>query len=258
MSAEDISSGETPIAFPKPPAKSESYRPSLLRDISVEERPQERMERLGAASLQDRELLAMLLRSGRPGFDVLAIADHILREAGSLAGLVHFRRGDFQKVPGIGKVKSLQLEAVTEIARRVTLQKSAERPVFDAPEKVFRYFTPLVAGLEVEKFWILCLTRKNTLMRVAEITSGTASASLVHPREVFREAIRQGAVTLIAVHNHPSGDPSPSSADIQVTRQLREAAKIISIDLLDHIIVGHAQYDPRKVGFYSFHDAGLL
>lgn len=244
--------------MPEKKEQPAAYRPTRLQELQVEERPQERMERLGPGALQDRELLAMILRSGSKGFNVLEVASQILHEAGSLGNLASFRPEDFRNIRGIGKVKSLQMAAVSEITRRTVIQKSGERPVFDDPAKVFRYIFPISSPLSVEKFWILCLTRKNTLLRLSEITSGTAVASLVHPREVFREAIRQGAVSLIAVHNHPSGDPSPSSADIRVTRQLREAAKIVDIELLDHIVVGNEIHDPRGIGYYSFRDAGIL
>jgi DNA repair protein RadC len=235
----------TPYAFPK------------LREIAVNERPQERLERLGPGALSDAELLAMLLRSGNREIDVMGLATSLVTEAGSLAGLVRWSETDFRKLKGIGKVKALQLIAVMEVAKRILLQQQ-NQPVLNTPELVFAHFRPLAAGLDVEKFWVLCLTRKNTLMKRVEVTSGTASASLVHPREVFREAIRIGALSIIAVHNHPSGDPAPSSADLQVTRQLREAARTVGIDLLDHIIIGHPGADPRGQGFYSFREAGLL
>ena len=240
------------------PASSPTYQTSRLRFLQPSERPQEKLARLGPEVLSDEELLAMILRSGSADHDVLAVASSLLKDVSCLADLVRWTAEDFARYKGIGPVKSLQLVTIMEIAKRVLLQKEGERPLFDAPEKVYRYFMPIAAGLAVEKFWILCLTRKNTLLSKAEITSGTASSSLVHPREVFREAIRRGAVALIGVHNHPSGDPAPSAADIQVTRQLREAAKVVSIDFLDHVIIGDHRHDPRQQGFYSFRDAGIL
>jgi DNA repair protein RadC len=128
----------------------------------------------------------------------------------------------------------------------------------DTPEGVFAWLLPIAEGLSVEKFWALSLNRKNRLIRCEVITSGTATASLVHPREVFRPAIRNSATAIICAHNHPSGDPSPSQADIRVTKQLREAAKIVQIDLLDHIIIGSTSLDPAQKGFYSFAESGLL
>lgn len=226
--------------------------------MAVSERPQERMERHGAAHLSDTELLAMLLRSGSRDLDVIALSGRLIDDAGSLAGLVGWTAEDFQRVKGIGKVKSLQLLAVMEIAKRVLIQQKGKAPVFNAPELVFDHIAPVAAGLDIEKFWVLCLNRKNGLIRRVEVTSGTATSSLVHPREVYRAAIRLGASAIIGVHNHPSGDPSPSSADIQVTRQLREASRTVGIDLLDHIIVGRPAVDPQGRGFYSFREAGLI
>ena len=230
-----------------------------LRDLAEGERPQERLERFGPAALSDIELLAMLLRSGSKGHNVLELASSIINEVGSLSRLISWKEIDFRKMKGIGKVKSLQMVAVLELARRVLDQQQREQPLsLNDPGRVYSHFIPVSAGLEVEKFWVLCLNRKNMLIKRVEITSGTASSSLVHPREVFREAIRVGACAIIAVHNHPSGDPGPSSADIQVTRQLREAAKTVAIDFLDHVIVGDKRLDPRGLGFYSFKDNGLV
>jgi DNA repair protein RadC len=239
-------------------SNSEAYSNNRLRDLAVNDRPQERLERLGPAALSDTELVAMLLRSGSRDLDVVGLSTLVISEAGSLAGLVKWQENDFRKLKGIGKVKALQLITVMEIAKRVLTQQGGAQPVLNTPELIFAHFRPIAAGLEVEKFWVLCLNRKNVLIKRVEVTSGTASSSLVHPREVFREAIRLGALSIVAVHNHPSGDPGPSSADIQVTRQLREASRTVGIDLLDHIIVGEATSDPRGQGFYSFHEAGLL
>ena len=200
----------------------------------------------------------MLLRKGTRSRDVLAVAEDLLSEGGSLSGLLSLGTGDLLKIHGIGRVKALQIAAVLEMARRAILERAEEQPVFDRPELVYRFFQPIIAGLEVEYFWVLCLNRKNRLMRRCEVTKGTASASLIHPREFFRPGIQSGASALIAVHNHPSGDPAPSSADIQVTRRLRESAGVLDLDLLDHVIVGRGSADPRNLGFYSFSEAGLL
>ena len=231
---------------------------SRLQELAVAERPQERLERFGPASLSDTELLAMLLRSGTRGQDVLTLAARLLTNAGSLAGLVTWRVTDFRKFKGIGRVKALQLIAVTEIARRVLGQEQELAPVLNHPELIWTYFQPITYGLEVEKFWALCLNRKNRLIRRVEVTSGTAGSTLVHPREVFREAIREAASAVICVHNHPSGDPAPSAADIRATRQLREAAQTVEIEFLDHVVIGSKSVDPSGLGYYSFRNAGLL
>jgi DNA repair protein RadC len=235
-----------------------SHAPSRLSELAVGERPQERLERFGAAALSDTELLAMVLRTGRRGMSVLALASVLLAEAGSLAALVPWTEPDFRRVKGIGRVKALQLVAMMELARRVLAQNPAEAPVLDRPDRVFAHFQPVVAGLAVEKLWVLCLNRKNRLIKRVEVTSGTATGSLVHPREVFRTAIREAATTVICVHNHPSGDPAPSAADLQVTRRLREAAQTVDIELADHLILGNRTADPAGRGYYSFREAGLL
>ena len=241
-----------------PDAPVDYPAPNRLRSIAVGERPQERLERHGPAALSDTELLAMLLRSGTRGQDVLTLASRLISEAGSLAGLIAWRPEDFQKLKGIGRVKSLQLLAVMEVARRVIGQQAGESPLLNRADLVYAWCQPLVAGLEVEKFWVLCLNRKNRLLKYVEITSGTATAALAHPREVFRAAIRESAAAVVCVHNHPSGDPAPSAPDLQVTRQLREAAKAVDIMLLDHVIVGRVASDPLARGYYSFRDSGLL
>jgi DNA repair protein RadC len=235
-----------------------TYPALRLKDLAVQDRPQERLEALGPAALSDTELLAMLLRSGSKGHNVLTIAQRLIAEAGSLAKLVAWTEADFRRQLGIGRVKALQLVTVMEIARRVLAKDGATEALFNRPELVLTHFEPLIAGLAVEKFWVLCLNRKNRLLKQVEITSGTATSSLAHPREVFRAAIRHGATAVVCVHNHPSGDPAPSAADVQVTRQLREAAKAVDIDLLDHVIVGRAATDPQGRGYYSFREAGVL
>ena len=236
----------------------DTYRPLRVKDLAVGERPQERLEKHGAAALSDTELLAMLLRSGSKGHNVLAIAQRLITEAGSLARLLSWTQEDFRRLKGIGRVKALQLITVLEVARRVLEQPGPIDLPIEKPATVLTHFAAQIAGLEIEKFWVLCLNRKNRLIKQVEISSGTATNSLAHPREVFREAIRHGATAVICVHNHPSGDPAPSNADLQVTRQLREAAKAVDIQLHDHVILGRQAADPRGLGYYSFRQSGML
>ncbi len=226
--------------------------------MALGERPQERLERVGAKALSDTELLAMLLRSGNRELDVLGLSSTLLSRAGSLGKLLTWHEADFRAIHGIGHVKALQLLAVMEMARRIISQSFPVDVLLDSAEAVYRHLAPHVAGLAVEKFWVLCLNRKNRLLRLVEVSSGTATASLVHPREAFREAIQAGASAVIAAHNHPSGDPTPSQADIRATRQLKEASRVVDIELLDHVILGSPSADPAGCGYYSFCDAGLL
>lgn len=234
------------------------YPPLRVRDLSVNDRPQERLQRLGATALSDTELLAMLLRSGGKGNNVLTIAQQLIAQSGSLAALVQWNDADFRRLKGIGRVKALQLVTVMEVARRVLASAGDPAPILNRPELVHAHLRPVFESLQIEKFWVLCLNRKNRLLKQVEITSGTATSSLAHPREVFREAIRHGATAVICAHNHPSGDPAPSAADVQMTRQLRDAAKAVDIELVDHVVLGRAATDPRGVGFYSFRQAGVI
>lgn len=231
-----------------------------LQTLAVGDRPQERLEKLGAGALSDSELLAMLLRSGTQGHDVLTLSNRLIAEAGSLAGLIQWREADFKKLKGIGRIKALQLITVMEIARRILAQSGdpSPTPLIDSAEKAAEFFRPYVHGLVVEKFWVLCLTRRNRLIKCIELTSGTATNTLAHPREVFREAIKESAAAVLCAHNHPSGDPTPSSADIKMTRQLRDASLAVDIQLLDHVILGRPASDPGGLGHYSFRAAGLI
>jgi DNA repair protein RadC len=229
-----------------------------IKIMPLGERPQERLERFGAAALSDTELLAMLVRSGTKGQDVLTLSSRLISEAGSLAGLLAWHEADFRNLKGIGRVKALQLVATMEVARRAISFPAVESPFLSRADQIAASVQSVASGLDVEKFWVLCLNRRNRLRKRVEISSGTATAALAHPREVFRSAIREGASALVCVHNHPSGDPSPSAADIQLTRQLREAASAVDIPLLDHVIIGRRGADPLGRGYYSFREAGLL
>jgi len=235
-----------------------SYPENRLRATALGERPQERMERHGAAALSDTELLAMLLRSGTRGMDVITLAARLISEGGSLAGLIGWREEDFRRFKGIGRIKALQLVAMMELARRVRSQPLGDTPLLNRPDLIREFLQPTAQGLAVEKFWVLSLNRKNRLIRCTEVSSGTATAALAHPREVFREAMGAAASAVVCAHNHPSGDPAPSAADVQITRQLREAARTVDIQLLDHVILGRPEADPAGRGYYSFREAGVL
>ncbi len=245
--------------FPNSPAiGSAQYPQNRLSVLPAGERPQERLERLGAAALSDSELLALLLRSGTRGQDVLTVSSRLISEAGSLAGLLTWNEADFRNLRGIGRIKALQLVAAMEVARRAITFPLCEASILNRADLIAAHLEAVAAGLEVEKFWVLCLNRRNRLRKRVEVSSGIATAALAHPREVFRSAIRESAAAVVCAHNHPSGDPSPSAADIQLTRQLREAAAAVDIPLLDHVIIGRRGADPLGRGYYSFREAGLL
>jgi len=229
-----------------------------LASLPLYERPQERLERLGASALSDTELLAIVLRNGSQGCDVLTVAESLLSEAGSLPALSTWTHSDFSRQHGIGRIKGLQLAGILELSRRLHGDPLGGQPLMREPSDIARHLAPRARGLEVEKFWTLCLNTRRRLIRCVEVSSGTATASLAHPREVFREAIRLSASCVAIAHNHPSGDPEPSSADVSITRQLRDAARITGIELVDHVIVGTPDADPSGRGFFSFRLAGLM
>ncbi|HRE04625.1 MAG TPA: DNA repair protein RadC [Opitutaceae bacterium] len=222
------------------------------------EQPQARLDNFGAGALSDTELIALVLHCGIAGRDLRDLAGRLLAEAGSLRGFLSWQPVDFQRLRGIGWGKARQLAAMVEIARRIARTDDGEAPLLNRPELVAQFMAPYVTGLEIEKFWVACVNRKNRLKKLVEVTSGTATSSLAHPREVFRCAIQHGATGIVCIHNHPSGDPAPSAADVQVTRQLREASRAVDIELLDHVIVGRAGADPRGVGYHSFRECGVL
>lgn len=225
--------------------------------LVVSEQPQARFDRFGVHALSDTELLALVLNVGVSGQPVTFLAARLLAEAGSLQNLARWTAPDFTRLHGIGRTKAKQLSAMLEIARRLSAA-ATEAPILNRPELVAEHLRPLAGHLDIEKFWVLCLNRKNRLIKCVELTSGTATSALAHPREVFREAIRYGASAVICAHNHPSGDPGPSSADAQLTRQLHEASRTVDIELIDHVILGRSSADPRGIGHYSFRAAGVL
>lgn len=229
-----------------------------LRETAAGDRPRERLDAVGAGGLSDTELLALLLGSGARGQDVLTLSARLMAEAGSLSGLTSWRDGDFRRWKGVGRVKAARLAAAIEIARRVLGGPSGSTPLLTRADLVADHLQPVMVGLEVEKLWVLCLNRKNRLIKCVEVSSGTATSALAHPREVFRAAIRESAAAIVCVHNHPSGDPTPSAADLQITRLLREAARTVEIALLDHVILGRAEADPQARGYYSFREAGVI
>jgi DNA repair protein RadC len=226
--------------------------------IACGEQPQQRLEAFGAGALSDTELIAIMLHTGIRGHSVLGLASQLIAQAGSIAGLASWQPEDFQRLKGIGQTKGRQLAALIEIGRRMIKQPAGEAPLLNRPELIAAHMAPFARSLEVEKFWVLCLNRRNRLKKLVEVTSGTAANTLVHPREVFRSAIQYGSTAIVCVHNHPSGDPQPSSADMQITRQLREASRTMDIHLLDHVIVGEAVTDPAGLGYYSFRSTGLI
>jgi len=209
-----------------------------LLTIACSEQPQVRLETFGASALSDTELVATILQgNGTRAEKALAEASRLIAEAGSIAGLASWQPADYRRFNGMSRMKAARLSAVAEVARRMMRNPATSNVLCDRADAIAALFWPLLPGLQVEKFWVLCLSRKNRLIRMVEVTSGTATATLAHPREVYREALRHAAAAIVCVHNHPSGDPAPSAPDLHVTRVLREASKAVDIEMLDHMRV---------------------
>lgn len=221
-------------------------------------RPRERLAKFGAKSLLDEELLAIMLRTGSQGKNVLVLARQLLDSFGSLAQLMNAGVEELKSYGGIGEVKSIELAAMLELSRRVMLGEVNKRTIFNAPEHVAQRVNLIKALSQTESFFVFPLDKRCRLctQNPIEISSGTLDASLVHPREVFREAIRYSAAFIILAHNHPSGDPTPSRKDIEITKELVEAGRQLSIPILDHVVVGDEAV--LKPGFFSMHRDNVI
>jgi DNA repair protein RadC len=213
--------------------------------------PRERLDRLGSEALSDAELLALLLRTGSGVGSALAVADLLLARLGGLRSLASAAPRELRSVPGVGPAKGASLCAALEIGRRLATRRlHAGDPVL-GPQDVFRHFHARLRDASCECFLVVLLDGRHRVLREVVTSQGTLTASLVHPREVFRPALREAAAALILVHNHPSGDPTPSREDREVTARLARAGELLGIPVLDHVIVAER-------GYASLRDDGLL
>ncbi|MBE3575428.1 MAG: DNA repair protein RadC [Firmicutes bacterium] len=213
-----------------------------LKRLPPLERPREKLHARGVAALSDSELLAVCLHTGTSDESALALADRLLARFGGLRGLASVQPDELCAVRGVGPAKAARVAAALELGRRLAYQEAAQRVTLPTPEAVARFMMPEMRFLEKEHFRVILLDTKNQVIEVHLVSVGTLSSSLVHPRELFRQSIRRGCASVILVHNHPSGDPTPSPEDIQVTRRLQAAGELLGIDVLDHIIIGDNKY----------------
>lgn len=225
---------------------SESAIPCSMRDPPQEDRPREKLLSRGAETLGNNELLAVLLGTGIRSSSALELANQILTTTGGLKGLAGFSAEALARLRGLRSARAAQLLAAIELGRRAVSEPDTDRPVFRTPDDAGRYLLPRFSTKSVEEFGLLVLDTRNRLKRSQVVSKGSLNGSLVHPREVYREAVALQAAGLILFHNHPSGDPTPSREDIDLTRRLREAGKIMGIEVLDHIILGAARYVSLK------------
>lgn len=228
----------------------ESSRPQKVRkkmkDIPAEERPYERCLKMGPEHLTDAELLAVIIRTGSREETSLELAQKILAlnyPNKGILGLLHLSLPEFMKIKGIGQVKAIQLLCIGELSRRIWRQAAgAGKSVLKEPSQIAEYCMEEMRHLEQEQVRVLFFDTRQHLIRESVISKGTVNSSLISPREIFIEALRCGAVALILVHNHPSGDPAPSKEDELMTRRVFEAGQMIGIYLLDHVIIGDTTY----------------
>ncbi|HXU89341.1 MAG TPA: DNA repair protein RadC [Methylomirabilota bacterium] len=206
------------------------------------ERPRERLYFNGPTALADAELLAIQLGSGRRGKDAVAVAREVLAAYGSLADIAGCEVVELARLPGVGRVKAARLAATFELTRRLRARTPGARTPLGSPAEVYAAFGPLMEDLKREVFRIALLDARNGLVRDIVISEGTLSASLVHPREVFKPAILESAASVILLHNHPSGDPTPSREDIRLTRQLVECARLLDLNIHDHVVIGRGRF----------------
>jgi DNA repair protein RadC len=224
-------------------------------EMPSDERPREKLAKHGAASLKDTELITVLLQSGVVGKHVTQVSEDLLQRAGSLAGLTRFTVDDFKNVPGIGFAKAVKLVAAFNLGKRIAEQTLSVKKL-DSPESVYALLGPEMRALRQESLRVILLDTRYHLIRIEEVSRGSTNESIAHPRELFRPALVSSAYAVIVVHNHPSGDPSPSQTDHSLTRRLAEAAELLQIKLLDHIIIG-APIEGNP-GYFSFKEAGVL
>jgi DNA repair protein RadC len=222
---------------------AESFR---LKDQPVSERPRERLAALGADALSHAELIAILLRTGLKGANAVEVGKQVLQKFGTLQALAQAGVEDLQKVKGIGRDKAVTLVAAFALARKMAGELQYESPVLDNPETVVRLLREFNLTKNVETLQVLLLNTRHRLIRVEEISNGTLDTILVHPREVFKTAIAANAAAIVLAHNHPSGDPAPSEADVKVTRDLIRAGQLLKIEVIDHIIIGRATAERAK------------
>jgi len=228
-----------------------------LKDQPVSERPRERLAAKGADALSHAELIAILLRTGLKGCNAVDIGKQMIQKFGSLQKLAQASLQDLQSIKGVGRDKAVTLMAAFTLARKMAEDLRIQAPVVDTPEAVANLMREETRLREVEKFQIVMLNTRRRLIRVAPISDGTLDTILVHPRDVFKSAIAANAAAIILVHNHPSGDPTPSEADIKVTRDLIRAGQLLKIEVLDHIILGHATTE-RPKDYVSLRELGYF
>lgn len=222
-----------------------------MKSVAPHDRPREKLERVGAGGLGDNELLAIVLGHGAPRAGALELANAVLASAGGLHGLARASMDDLRQISGIGAARAAQLIAAIEAGRRTLVRGRRDRPQIVNPRDAAELLIPQFGNRPVEHFGVVLLDTKHRVLRSTVLSVGTLDASIVHPREVFREAARGGAASIVLFHNHPSGDPAPSEDDVILTSRLVRAGELMGIEVLDHVILAETR-------FCSLREAGKL
>lgn len=233
---------------------ADAYRTRMIREMPQDERPRERMVSHGPTHLSNSELLAILLNTGITGESVMVLADRMLRECGGLPGIMRRDVSDLASMRGLGAAKATRVLAGMELGRRLAAISPEDRPRIGTPEDVISIVGVEMMALEQEQLRVVLLDAKHHILTTRTVVQGSTNTAHVRVAEIFRAAVRENAVALVLVHNHPSGDPSPSSADIELTTQCIYAGRMLDIDVVDHIVIGvgrHASLKRLGVGGFA-------
>ena len=228
-----------------------------IKDMAAQDRPRERLVLEGADALSNAELIAILLRTGLKGYSAIHIAQQLLAKFGTLDGLARAPLEELRQVKGVGRDKAVTLKAAFTLARKMAAEMRAESPLLDTPERIANLLREESRPQDVEQFRVVLLNTRRRLIGLETISQGTLDTLLVHPREVFKRAIAANASAVVLVHNHPSGDPTPSEADIKVTRDLIRAGQLLKIEVLDHVIIGRRSMERQK-DYVSLRELGYF
>jgi DNA repair protein RadC len=213
-----------------------------MKTVAPHDRPREKLQRLGAGTLGDNELVAIVLGHGRPNQSALDLANMLLAGIGGIEALARARVDDLCSLPGIGPARAAQVLAAVELGRRTLTRAGRQRVQITTPRTAAELLLPLYGNRSVEQFGVVLLDTRHRVLRTTVVSIGTLDASIVHPREIFREATAAGAAALVLFHNHPSGDPEPSPDDVKLTQRLIAAGVLMGIDVIDHVILGDVRY----------------
>lgn len=217
-----------------------------MNELAPHDRPREKLQKSGVTALGDNELLALLLGHGSSGVTALSLANEILSLAGGAHGLTRLHRDQLARIPGIGPAQASRVLAGVELGRRTLLVSARARPRFLQPRDIAAFLLPQYGAHPVERFGVVLLDTRYRLLSTRVISVGSLDASTAHPREVFREALVAGAAAAVVFHNHPSGDPTPSRDDIEITARMKQAGEVVGVELIDHLILADTHYCSMK------------